>query len=242
MNIVDRIGKYIQPGRSWHTRNVSVIKVFSVHHDAIPQGKTADEVLQQIYNIHKAKGWPGISYHYYIHSDGTIYQLNKHEWVTWIDGVNWDAIGIVVNGYLHPNINNKPTNKELASTKWLLDKLSTQHPEFPADQNDTYGHRERAQTSCPGDHFFPYVKEYRLKSGDVNWGENPAPAPTPSPNPVDPNYVTGNDDPNQISINLDQFGWMERQAIKGKIGDVERLQNENGLLRKKIDQAKQALA
>lgn len=183
MDIQDRIGKYLANGRSWYTRNVNTIKVFSVHHDAIPHdNRTPDQVMQSIFGIHNGKnGWPGMSYHYYIHRDGQIFQVNKHEWVTWIDGVNWDAIGIVLNGYFHPDKNNKPTEAQLKSLKFLLDKLSTKHPEFPASQKDTYGHRERASTACPGNETFPYVKEYRDKLGQVSWGASTPTPPTPTP-------------------------------------------------------------
>lgn len=178
MTIQDRIGDFKQQNREWYTRAVSGIKVFSVHHDAIPQdNRTADQVMQQIMNGHVEQGWPGASYHYYIHKDGTVYQMNKHEWVTWIDGVNWDAIGIVLNGYFHPNTNNQPTDAQLKSLKELLDELSTNHSEFPADQSGVYGHRERKSTSCPGDNLFSYVKEYREKLGDVSWGITPTPPP-----------------------------------------------------------------
>lgn len=189
MNIIDKIGSYLQTGRFWYTRDISTITKFSVHHDAIPHdNRTAEQVLQTIFGIHNGKnGWPGISYHYYIHRDGTIYQLNKHEWVTWIDGINWDAIGIVLNGYFHSPYNNNITDAQKKSLKELLDQLSTQHPEFPASQGDVYAHRERAQTACPGDKVYPLVKEYREKLGDVNWGNIP-PTPPPS-NDVIPQYL-----------------------------------------------------
>lgn len=180
MTINDRIGKYKLSTRNWYTRNVNTITKFSVHHDAIPHdGRTADQVMQQIMNGHTAQGWPGASYHYYIHKDGGVYQMNKHEWVTWIDGINWDALGIVLNGYFHPNYNNTPTPAQLRSLWELLEKLSTQHPEFPAGRKDTYAHRERAQTSCNGDLAYPYVKEYREKLGQVSWGTTPPPPLTP---------------------------------------------------------------
>jgi len=179
MIINDRIGTYLATGRSWNTRNVNTIKKFSIHHDAIPQdNRTADQVMSSIFRIHHEKnGWPGMSYHYYVHSDGTVYQVNKHEWITWIDGINLDAIGIVLNGYFHSPHNNSPTPPQLKSLKELLDKLCTQHPEFPASQKDVTAHRERGQTACPGDKAYPYIKEYRDKLGDVNWASPPQPQP-----------------------------------------------------------------
>lgn len=237
MTKIDRIGKYLQPGRSWFTRNVNTIKVFSIHHDAIPHdNRSADEILNQIYNTHKDKGWPGASYHYYIHRDGTVYQLNKHEWVTWIDGVNWDAIGIVLNGYFHPDFNNKPTTAQLVALKELLDELSTQHPEFPAGKDDVYGHRERSATACPGDNFFPYVKEYREKNGNVNWGgSTPTPEPTPQP-------ITSNTKIPANLLNSENYPVtedLEVQVIKSRLSDLSRdLKNANN----KIAGAKQILS
>jgi hypothetical protein len=175
MTIQDRVGKYLQSGRSWYTRNVNTITKLTVHHDAIPHDtRSADEVMKQIMQTHVNQGWPGMAYHYYIHRDGNIYQVNKHEWVTWHDTRNWDSLGIVVNGYFHPPQNNNPKG-QLPTLKFILDNLCTQHPEFPAGFKDVLGHRERSSTACPGDTLFPYVKEYREKLGQVNWGQLPPP-------------------------------------------------------------------
>lgn len=182
MTIHNKIGQYLAQGRSWYTRDVKNITKFSVHHDAIPwDNRTAEEVMRSIFQIHNGqKGWPGMSYHYYIHRDGQVYWVNKHEWVTWIDGINWDAVGIVVNGYFHPPVNNDPAGTpQLKALRELLDELSTKHPEFPAAQKDVYAHRERAQTACPGDKLFGYVFDYRQKLGQVPWGHDPTPTPEP---------------------------------------------------------------
>lgn len=236
MNIQDRIGKYLQSGRAWYTRDVKGIKVFSIHHDAIDHGKSADEALDIIFNAHKKNGWPGASYHYYIHSDGTVYQLNKHEWVTWVDGVNWDCIGIVLNGYFHSPNNNHPTEAQLKSLKELLDELSTQHPEFPADQSGVYGHRERASTACPGDHLFPKVKEYREKKGQVSWGTSPQPQPIPpaggltAQTKIPAHLLTSQEYPVTEE--------MEIQAVASVLNDMAR---ENRSLRTTANEATQKL-
>lgn len=218
MTIQDRIGKFKLANREWYIRNVNTIKVFSIHHDAIPQdNRTADQVMQQIMNGHVGQGWPGASYHYYIHRDGAVYQMNKHEWVTWIDGVNWDAIGVVLNGNFQFD---KPTQAQLKSLKELLDELANNHPEFPADQSGVFGHRERKATSCPGDNLFPYVKEYREKLGQVNWDITPQP-----PQPI------LND---QTVISATLLGWeqsLEIQQVRGLLGDLKKVQEENRFLK-----------
>lgn len=240
MDIQDRIGKYLAPNRSWYTRNVNTIKKFSVHHDAIPQdNRSADEVMKAIFGIHNGqKGWPGMSYHYYIHRDGTIYQVNKHEWVTWIDGINWDALGIVVNGYFHPPYNNDPVNNggvQLKAFRFLADKLSTEHPEFSAGYGDFYAHRERASTACPGDKMYGYVKDFRDKLGKVPWGDysnTPTPTP-PTPTPTIPEVI---EDENQKIKILNEV-----KTIK-QVSEI--LTNKDkviGELNSKINSAKQAL-
>lgn len=238
MTINDRIGKYLAAGRSWNTRNVNTIKVFSVHHDAIPHNNdTADQVMAKIFNIHnKTNGWPGMSYHYYIHKDGTVYQVNKHEWVTWLDGINYDAIGIVLNGYFHPDVNNKPTTAQLKALKELLDELSTKHPEFPAAQQNVFAHRERSSTACPGNEAYPYVKEYREKVGNVNWGATPPVVTPPTPTPV---IIT--DDTKIPQIDNRTVREIKEQ-ISGLIGQYAEANNRANELSGKVESAKKALA
>lgn len=171
MTIENRIHWYLEKGRSWYQRDPSGIKFITVHHDAIPQtGQTADQVLSQVMGIHHdQKGWPGASYHFYIHTDGKVYQLNKFEDVTWHDSNNWDSIGVMLHGYFHPDYNNKPTAAQLKSLKELLDWLCTQNPQFPADHDDVVGHRDRWSTACPGNDLYPYVTDYKSKLGRVDW-------------------------------------------------------------------------
>lgn len=171
MEIINKIGKYRQSNRAWYTRDVSGIRVITVHHTASQAGnKTDDQMLREIMTTHVNKGWPGASYHYVITPNGNIYQLNTHKEVTWHDSHNWDSVAVCLVGYFHPPHNNAPTKESLAALRFMLDKLCTQHPEFPADYDDVKGHRERGSTACPGDILYPYVTEYRNKLGRVEWG------------------------------------------------------------------------
>lgn len=171
MKLIDLTHSKLQPGRSWFTTPTVNKKVLTVHHDAIPLDNRSDaEIIDQIYRTHVNNGWPGFAYcYFYSPKTRTWYKMNNHEDVTWHDAVNWDSIGLIIHGYYHPDIDNKPTKETLADLKEMLDYMSTQFPEFPADQDDVYGHRERSSTACPGNHLIPYVQEYRNKKGDVNW-------------------------------------------------------------------------
>lgn len=169
MKIINKVGKYRKG--AWYTRSASDVKVITVHHTAIAQGTYAndDDMLLALQNIHQGHGWPGLSYHFVISEAGRIYQINSFEEVTWHDTKNWDSIGICLQGYFHPNINNNPTGDQLEALDWLLDRLCTETPQIPADHDDVLGHRERTATVCPGDNLFFYVVDYRNKKGSVSW-------------------------------------------------------------------------
>ncbi len=169
MEIKNVIGKYLQPNRAWYNREVSGIKKITVHHTASLDNGTNEEKLKAIMATHVKNDWPGLSYHYVIMEDGTIYNVNEHSWVTWHDTVNWDSLGVCLHGYFHAPYDKKPTVEQLQALKFLLDELCKNHPEFPSDQDDVVGHRERSATACPGDNLFPYVTEYRTKLGEVDW-------------------------------------------------------------------------
>lgn len=182
MQIINSIGKYKAPGRSWIQRNPNTIKKIVTHHTASRQlGGTDEEQLRaEAYQHINVNRWPGLSYHFVILPNGNIHQINNYTDVTWTDGINFDALAICLKGYFHPQYNESPTEPQLRSYRELLDHLSTQHPEFPAAQKDVVGHRERAATACPGDKMFPYTKEYREKLGKVSWGATPVVNPPPA--------------------------------------------------------------
>lgn len=188
MNLVNRIGKYLQAGRSWYKRDISGITHLVVHHSVtFTQGKTNDQMLNELYQIHVANGWPGLSYQRVITPDGTTYLINNYDDLTWTDSHNSDAYAICLIGYFHPTANMVPTEAQLKALKENLDELSTQHPEFPADFDDVWGHRDRWSTACPGDNLYPYVTEYRTKLGQVDWDGSDVPPPVTPPSCLIPN-------------------------------------------------------
>lgn len=170
--IINSIHKYKHVNRSWNQRNVNTITKIVVHHTASRQlGGTDDEQLRAEADHHiDTNFWPGLSYHYMILPRGNIHQINNLTDVTWTDGINYDCISICLKGYFHTPYNEEPTSAQLKSLKELLDELTMQHPEFPADKEDVLGHRERSKTACPGAKFNFYVADFRIKLGNVFWG------------------------------------------------------------------------
>jgi len=179
MKIENRIGKYMASGRSWYTRNMNTVKKITVHHTASTANSNDDEKMLRTHaNYHISRGWAGLSYHYIIAKSGRIYNINSNNWVTWHDSHNWDSLSICLDGYFHPDRNEKPTEKQLKSMAYLLNVLCTQHPEFPAGYDDIVWHGERSATACCGNNLIPYVREFREKKGDVDWGDRSTESPT----------------------------------------------------------------
>lgn len=196
MNVVNAIHTYLQNGRSWFQRSVSDIKVITVHHTAsITDGKTNEQILQEVMSEHVQRGWPGASYHELITPDGTLYILNNFTDITWHDSRNVDSYAICLAGYFHPDINQQPTQAQLKTLKERLDQLCAEHPEMPADQDDVYGHGERWATACPGNNLLPLVMEYRVKNGLVGWGGDSPVEPT-----TEPMTITVNPDPVTVVV------------------------------------------
>jgi len=96
---------------------------------------------------HVRKGWAGIGYHFYIRTDGTAYQTQALETVSYHCGgaCNTHSVGICLEGsFMEGRV---PTDAQLAATRavvaWLLEYL-----DLPASA--VKGHREVRATSCPG--------------------------------------------------------------------------------------------
>lgn len=177
--LTDRRGQYVQSGRAWFPRPASDIKILTNHHTASHPNLTGNEsveeelkVLQELHQIHVNHDWVGLSYGIIIFPSGRAYWINDFDKVTWHDTRNFDSYAVCCVGYFHPDVNNKPTIKMLATLKVIMEWLCTQCPELPATFGDIRGHLERSSTACPGNYLFPYIVEYREKLGKVSWGKD----------------------------------------------------------------------
>ena len=188
-------------------RPVGNITSIIIHHDAVTRPHNYDTMarLRQEAAGHTRTLGPGLQYHYSIDNVGEIFWCRPHEATLWNAGnlaVNRTSIAVKLDGYFHSPVNQQPTREQLEALNQLLDKLCTQHPEFPASTGDVYGHRQIVATACPGDLLFPYVDEYR-RTGNISipghigydWpsfqpaapvvpSAPPAPVPTPPSQPV----------------------------------------------------------
>lgn len=238
--ITDLTGdKYLNPAGP-ESRPVGNITRIIVHHDAVVRPHDYDSVARirsEAAGHYNSLG-PGLQYHYSIDNVGEIFHVRSHDRTLWHCGnLPWNrtSIAIKLDGYFHAPHNQRPTREQYEALKQLLDKLCTQHPEFPAVQANVYGHREASPTACPGDTFFPFVVEYRNSGGNVgipnvpyDWPEFQTPELTPSaPTPIPPtttiSYRVFKDGKQIGAYTIDANAWNKYLSTPGSV-----IKNQSG--------------
>jgi len=181
--------RYLNPNPP-ESRPVQNITSICVHHDAVVRPDDYDTMarLRNEAAVHYNNLGPGLQYHYSVDNVGEIFWVRPHEATLWHAGnlaVNRTSIAIKLDGYFHAPHNQQPTKEQLEALQQLLDKLCFQHPEFPASQQNVFGHREIVATACPGDLMINRVVNYRktkvvpLDGTVYNWPSLQPSAPTP---------------------------------------------------------------
>ncbi len=134
-DLVDSLLKH--PSKRYATRSLAAITHIAIHHSGDPHEFTPAAIARYHVNT---RGWPGIGYHFYIASDGVIYQTNRLETVSYHVGDNNSyAVGVAFNGDF--NDDRLPTEAQLLSggklVAWLMALLHIPeenvlgHKEFP---------------------------------------------------------------------------------------------------------------
>lgn len=139
------------PSLRYEIREVSQISHLAVHHTATPPTVTPQRIAELHVNADPSRGkeaWPGIGYHYFIHPDGSIEQVNPLEIVSYhVYRHNQHSVGIVFAGsFMNGKI---PTSAQIRAgahlLAWLMQELKIPlarvwgHQEFPDNM-----------TVCPG--------------------------------------------------------------------------------------------
>lgn len=170
MQITDIRSRLPRKGTQDTAHPIGSVTHIIVHHDAQTRPVAYDSVTRYVQqaNYHISRGEDGLQYHYKIDNVGEIFQCRTLTDTLWHCGnypINRASIAICLDGYLQTN--QKPTREQYKALKELLDWLCTQHPEFPADQNDVFGHGEVGSSACPGNNLLPWVQKYRATNGNV---------------------------------------------------------------------------
>ncbi len=137
-------------GRPYEKRPLSAIRYVVIHH--VGAGPNRDFTAQEIaeYHVHQ-KGWPGIGYHYLVHTDGSIDLVGDLPTTRYHCGrLNQQAIGVCLAGDFTQAL---PANEQLASAARLAAGLEAQlgrplivvgHGDLPAQATGV------GRTDCPG--------------------------------------------------------------------------------------------
>jgi len=169
--------------------NIGGITHLICHHDAQWRPEAYDDLTRYIQqaNFHIGRGEDGLQYHYKISNLGDVYQCRNWTDTLWHCGnypVNRASIAICLDGDFTQQ---QPTAQQLSALQGLLDELCTQHPEFPADSNDVFGHGEVGASACPGFNLLPSVQKYR-NGGSISVVAPPTPPPVQDPPVVAPKF------------------------------------------------------
>lgn len=121
-----------------------------IHHSAASASISVEQVARYHIAADPKRGkdaWPGIGYHFYIKPDGTIYQTNYLETVSYhVFQNNAYAVGICLAGDYTDAV---PPERQLYATAHLCAWLSQ---ELGIKVENIMGHREfpKNSTECPG--------------------------------------------------------------------------------------------
>jgi N-acetyl-anhydromuramyl-L-alanine amidase AmpD len=135
----------LHPVKRFDKRTLDQIKYLVIQHSVLPGDFPAEKIANFLV---EKKQWPGIGYHFYITSDGKIYQTNHLETVCYFAGANaqYNPQGVCIcfAGNFTEAI---PTAAQLSSGGRLLAFLMQ---ELHLQMENIKGHREFVITQSPG--------------------------------------------------------------------------------------------
>lgn len=149
-----------EPSYQWNgelTKRTKSIYRIILHHAAATHCTAT-----QIHSWHKAKGWCGIGYHFFINKDGEVYRGRPIDTVgAHAGGYNADSIGICFEGNFE---NETMFNAQEEAGRELVKSLLAQYKTIKLVQK----HSDVNATACPGKYFpFDYIAKGIEKGGDT---------------------------------------------------------------------------
>lgn len=126
-------------------------------HHAAAVSCSADDV----HRWHKARGWAGIGYHFFVRKDGKVYRARPEKYVgAHAGGANSDSLGICFEG-------NYDTEKTMPEAQRVAGAELVAYLKKKYGISKVEGHRDVGSTACPG-RYFPFDAIANGGSGDVN--------------------------------------------------------------------------
>lgn len=142
--------KIIEPSYVWNgtlSKRTQPIYRIILHHAAASHCSAV-----QVHSWHKARGWVGIGYHFFITKDGDIYRGRPLDCIgAHAGGYNYDSIGICFEGNFE---NEVMQNAQEEAGRALVKSLTAQYKTIKLIQR----HSDVNATACPGKNFpFDYI-------------------------------------------------------------------------------------
>jgi len=132
-----------------------------LHHTATDRDTTTFTAVNDFHRqqwAFKSKLGFYIGYQYFITANGRVYQGREDlEEGAHTKGHNQNTIGICLTGDFDTEY---PTHEQLVSLNKLLDTLQDK---YDIDVANIRGHRNFTQKTCPGDHLFQWLVEYKMQ-------------------------------------------------------------------------------
>jgi hypothetical protein len=180
-DLIDKLHKH--EAKRYETRPRSAIKTLVIHHSAAPPGVGPQQVAA--YHVNRLD-WPGAGYHFLVATEGTIYQANSIETVSYHAAkANSRSVGICFLGDFSQEI--PPPPQLLAGAHlvaWLMQELNI-------DLDEVKGHKELMGTACPGIQWLEgknWKQMLHQEIIQIQQTGQPAPIPTPGTKSMD-HYV-----------------------------------------------------
>ena len=131
--------------KTYGRRSLSQIVRYVIHHSATSGG---DPWSFARYHV-QTNGWPGIGYHFVIMPDGTTYQTNALETISYgVENMNTGAVNTCLVGNFEVT---KPTAAQINAVVYLHKDLAAR-----LGQKPIVGHNDLKQTTkCPGKNLDP---------------------------------------------------------------------------------------
>lgn len=135
------------PDRIYQRRSLDQVSRIVIHHSGTPSDYSPEQIAE--YHVSAgnhicSSGCPGIAYHFLIGYDGTAYQVNDLETVSYhVGDNNTSSVGICLIGDYNEL---QPTPTQLRRVRHLIRYVER----MAGKKLDIVGHRDLRNTTCPG--------------------------------------------------------------------------------------------
>ena len=165
---------------SWGARNARCSSAYSpyrltVHHTVTPTNDSMSPQarLRQIQSFHQdVRGWCDVGYHFLVSRDGRLWEgrpsgvIGSH-----VGGANSGNVGI---SFMGTHTSTPITETQLDNVATLISDVTDQYG-IDISSTTVKGHRDRGQTSCPGDALYAQLPELVARAQNGGRPDDPPP-------------------------------------------------------------------